>query len=207
MPGEAFALDLPLHLTSWTFPAGHRIRLAVSHGQWPMLWPTPYPLTGTLAIGGEGGARLVLPLTPADDGRRPDYPVPVAGPSAYGSETLDSGNVTGYGEVKDVKRDPESGEAVAVATNSGEMRFAWGTQRFEERIEHRTNDHDPADTRMIGTYALDTTVGDRRFRLEAEISIRSDAQAFHTRIVRRLVEHGETTLERTWDESIPRDFQ
>ena len=145
---------LPLHLTSWTFPAGHRIRLAVSHGQWPMLWPTPYPLTGTLAIGGEGGARLVLPLTPADDGRRPDYPVPVAGPSAYGSETLDSGNVTGYGEVKDVKRDPESGEAVAVATNSGEMRFAWGTQRFEERIEHRTNDHDPADTRMIGTYAL-----------------------------------------------------
>ena len=41
-----------MHFTSWVFPKGHRIRVAVNNAQWPMIWPTPYPMTTTLAIGG-----------------------------------------------------------------------------------------------------------------------------------------------------------
>ncbi len=50
-PGALFPLSLELHLASWVFPKGHRIRIAVSNALWPMNWPTPYPLTTSLAFG------------------------------------------------------------------------------------------------------------------------------------------------------------
>ena len=65
--GEAAAggaLPLELHVTSWVFPRGHRIRLAVSNAMWPMIWPTPSPATAELRLG-PAGTRLVLPVIPA----------------------------------------------------------------------------------------------------------------------------------------------
>ena len=70
--GEAAegALPLELHVTSWVFPRGHRIRLAVSNALWPMIWPTPSPATSQLRLG-PAGTRLVLPVVPAaEPGRR-----------------------------------------------------------------------------------------------------------------------------------------
>jgi predicted acyl esterase len=51
-PGQWFPLDIEMHFTSWVFPKGHRIRLAVNNAQWPMLWPSPYPMTTRLQLGG-----------------------------------------------------------------------------------------------------------------------------------------------------------
>src|SRR5262249_44038282 len=50
-------LPLELHVTSWVFPRGHRIRLALSNAMWPMIWPTPHPATATVRLG-PGGTRL-----------------------------------------------------------------------------------------------------------------------------------------------------
>jgi predicted acyl esterase len=61
-PADGLTLDL--HITSWVFPAGHRIRLALSNALWPMIWPTPYPATAEVRLG-PGGTRLVLPVIPA----------------------------------------------------------------------------------------------------------------------------------------------
>ena len=58
------SLPLELHVTSWVFPRGHRIRLAVSNAMWPMIWPTPSPATAELRLG-PAGTRLVLPVIPA----------------------------------------------------------------------------------------------------------------------------------------------
>jgi len=41
------------------FPAGHRIRLAVSTAYWPIIWPSPEPTTLTLFT---GTSSLVLPV-------------------------------------------------------------------------------------------------------------------------------------------------
>ena len=49
-PGKEYVLDLDLHLSSWIWSRGHRIRVAVSNAQWPMHWPTPYPMTTTLRM-------------------------------------------------------------------------------------------------------------------------------------------------------------
>ena len=41
-PGKVYPLDIEMHLTSWVFPKGHRIRVAISNALWPMMLPTPY---------------------------------------------------------------------------------------------------------------------------------------------------------------------
>ena len=40
----------------------NRIRFAVNNAQWPMMWPTPHPMTTRLELGGDQGSRLELPL-------------------------------------------------------------------------------------------------------------------------------------------------
>ena len=52
-PGKFYSLDIKMHLTSWVFPKGHRIRLAISNALWPMILPTPYSMTTSLQLGGE----------------------------------------------------------------------------------------------------------------------------------------------------------
>ena len=80
VPGEQFPLDIELHFTSWVFPKGHRIRVAISNAQWPMLWPTLVPMTTALAIGGDNGVRVQLPVVPPGDESAPDFKDPVPGP-------------------------------------------------------------------------------------------------------------------------------
>ena len=69
VPGQVYPLSLDLHLASWVFPKGHRIRIAVSNALWPMNWPTPYPMTTSLMLGGDATSRVTLPRVPVH-GRR-----------------------------------------------------------------------------------------------------------------------------------------
>jgi hypothetical protein len=207
VPGEQFPLNIEMHFTSWVFPKGHRIRFAISNAQWPMMWPTPHPMTTTLAIGGTQGAQLVLPVVPPGDWPEPVFRVPVSGPVLAGFETLDSGTVSGYGEISSVERDPRNGDATGVATNSGGTRYPWGVETFEEKIEHRTSDSNPGDTSVKGSYALQVDLESRSFRLEAELQLYSDLENFHLSFSRRLKENGVLIREKHWKETIPRDFQ
>jgi hypothetical protein len=60
VPAKIYEIAFPLHFTTWTFKPGHRIRLAVSNAQFPMIWPTPYAITTKLYLGNEA-TRLELP--------------------------------------------------------------------------------------------------------------------------------------------------
>ena len=91
VPGEEFALDIEMHFTSWVFPKGHRVRFAVSNAQWPMLWPTPYPMTTTLRLGGADGSSLELPIVPEGDRTAPEFLPPQPGPKYPGYESIDTG--------------------------------------------------------------------------------------------------------------------
>ncbi len=207
VPGETFPVEMALHFTSWVFPEGHRIRVAISNSQWPMLWPTPYPAETTLEIGGRDGARIVLPVVPPGDDRRPEFETSVAGPELPGYETLDSGNITGYAAITAIERDPATGEAYGVAKNSGATRYPWGVERFEEAIEHRTSDADPALTSVTGRYKLTEELKGRTLEFEQTVEFRSDEKNFHLRFHRWVLENGEKVREKTWNETIPRDYQ
>ena len=207
IPGKVFPLEIEMHFTSWVFPKGHRIRFAINNAQWPMLWPTPYQMTTTLAIGGVEGARVELPVVPPADRPVPKFKLPEEGPSLSDYASVDSGNVSGYAEIKSIQRDEQSGAAFGIATNATSFRYPWGLEHFEERLEHRTSDLNPAETSVIGIYAVAIDLKDRTIRMEQNVVFKSDLKNFHMNFIRRFKVDGETLHEKQWNEIFPRDFQ
>ena len=204
VPGEPFELDIEMHFTSWVFPKGHRIRLAVNNAQWPMLWPTPEPMTTELRL---GASRLVLPVVPYEERPVPDFLPPAKDPPYAGYESLEGGTTSGYGEISSVDRNPQTGLAVAKATNGGGTRFPWGTERTFETIRYEIKDDAPADAQVLGTHRMEVELPGRKLVWDAELSFRSDRENFLYSYRRRLTENGKLVREKAWTQTIPRDFQ
>jgi predicted acyl esterase len=74
--GQRYRVRVPLDHAGSVFPAGHKIRLALSTTYWPMIWPGPEAATLTLF-----GGSLDLPVRPQ---RPPDplrqFPAPETAP-------------------------------------------------------------------------------------------------------------------------------
>ncbi len=207
VPGEDFDLNIDLHFTSWVFPKGHRIRIAVSNAIWPMLWPTPMQMKSTLAIGGNNGARIDLPVILPGEEYTPNFKEPSSNPALSGYEVIDSGNISGYAAINSIQHDPDTGEAFGVATNTGATQYPWGIERFEEKIEHRTSDENPAYTSVVGRYKITEELKDRTLDFEQNVEFKSDEDNFYLTFHRWVSVNGELYKEKAWQEVIPRDFQ
>jgi uncharacterized protein len=59
-PETANSVHVPLDAIAHSFPANHRLRVAVSCSYWPWVWPAPEPFSLTVFTGGE--SRLELPV-------------------------------------------------------------------------------------------------------------------------------------------------
>jgi putative CocE/NonD family hydrolase len=55
-----------LQATGWRFLAGHRVRVSISGGDWPTVWPLPTSDPIVLVSGVEGSCRIELPGLPSD---------------------------------------------------------------------------------------------------------------------------------------------
>src|SRR5205823_15040940 len=77
-PNKIYFLRVPMRFTSWVFPVGHRIRLSISNAEWPMFWPTPYPMTTSLYLGGDQSSYVLLPMVPLVGALPPPHFKPVA---------------------------------------------------------------------------------------------------------------------------------
>jgi putative CocE/NonD family hydrolase len=76
-PGTFCRVRVQLNDIAHAFPAGHRIRIAVSTSYWPIAWPSPAAVILSLRT---GNSALYLPVRPAapDDGRLRPFEPPVA---------------------------------------------------------------------------------------------------------------------------------
>lgn len=202
--GEPFQLDIEMHFTSWVFPKGHRIRLAVNNAMWPMLWPTPEPMTTELRL---GNSRLALPVVPYETRPVPEFLPPAKDPVYAGVESIESGTTSGYGEISSVDRNPQTGTVVAKATNGSGTRYPWGEERSLETIRYEINDSAPADAKVTGTHRMEVDLPGRKLVWDAELTFRSDRENFFYTYRRRLTENGKPVREKTWNQTIPRDFQ
>jgi len=60
-PGKRYRVRVQLNDIAHVFPAGHRMRVAVSTSYWPIAWPSPETVTLTLYA---GASTLELPVRP-----------------------------------------------------------------------------------------------------------------------------------------------
>ena len=207
-PGRVYPIDVELHLTSWVFPKGHRIRVAVNNSQWPMIWPTPHAMTTSLHIGGAGSpTRVELPVIPSGGPLAgPTFETPDADPKLAGYGEYDSETPSGYPEIAIVERNYLDSTARAIAENAGTMHYPWGSVRSTEHIEHSASDAHPEATSVKSELTQTIRLPDRVLLFEGVLDFRSDSSNFYYRYTRRLSRDGEPIRERTWEEIIPRDF-
>ena len=81
IPGQRFSVTLKLNALGHTLAAGHRWRVAVAPSYWPVVWPSPEPVT--LSLYCEGSSYLDLPVRnsrPEDDTLEPFEPAEHAPP-------------------------------------------------------------------------------------------------------------------------------
>jgi hypothetical protein len=197
VPGQPYRLTWEMHFTTWSYQPGHRIRLALSNAQFPMIWPTPYPMVSSLSF---GGSLLELPVAPATS----PYPPPVLPAPEPRAERPD---VKRLAEAEPVERnsfDPLTGVTSVEWANAS----AWSIGRvrydYTERELYRTSDADPAHSSFLGIATHRIRPPGRDLSLKTTIDIRSDSVAFHVTVTRRLSSAGRLLREKQWQEAVPR---
>ena len=138
-PGKTYSLNIKMHLTSWVFPKGHRIRLAISNALWPMILPTPYSMTTSLELGGSNGSRLVLPVVPVKGASAPAFGQPQ--PSEERTESQASafhGLGSGHSE-----RDEANHKATVHWRGKAESTYPWGKETDHENLTYDVDDAHP----------------------------------------------------------------
>jgi putative CocE/NonD family hydrolase len=78
-PGKLYRVRLQLNDIAHAFPAGHRIRIALSSSYWPIAWPSPDAAIVTIQTGKSALYLPVRPPSPDDHWLRPFEP-PAAAP-------------------------------------------------------------------------------------------------------------------------------
>jgi len=207
VPGQVYKLEYDLHFTSWVFPRGHRIRLAVNNALWPMIWPTPYAMTTTLGVNGANPSHVVLPVVPESDRTGPEFLPPAKDPEPPGYAYLKLGDETdsGYAETKSIERSPLASQTRIVASGTSGSVYPWAIIKYWENMVHEAQDNNPARASVTGQTRYTVELENRTLTVEGDLSFTSDRENFYYTYTRRALENGKLIREKTWKETIQRD--
>lgn len=202
-PGRLYTFSFDLHLASYVFPKGHRIRVALANAMWPTLWPTPYPMITTVELG-KGASWIELPRVPLEGEAPPasllSAPEPVEKPPGITGGGFDwPGSYT-------VQRD-ENGHARVTWQGGYDIHQSWGTFHDAEKLTYRIDDAHPADASDVGDIVNVQHVGAHTLTWKGHLSVRSDLHNFYYSYTRTLLRDGKSIMSKTWRRTIPRDHQ
>ena len=202
IPGEPTTLSTPIHFTTWRFNPGHRIRLAVSNAQFPMIWPSPTP--GSTALFPGADTWLDLPVVPTENETSPSCVLPAPEPSdraPFGKELKNNGPV--FQSI----RNERTGDSTFTTASDIAWTLRGDTYRSAERYQWDVNDDAPANARFQGERRNVFTISGNEIDLSTLARIESDATYFHITFTKTLRQNGGLVREKTWADHIPRRYQ
>jgi predicted acyl esterase len=205
-PGKFYRLSIDLHLASWVFPKGHRIRIAISNALWPMNWPTPYPMTTSLALGGDDASRVILPRVPVHGPAAPAFAPPEAVEAPAGIKGIGGGGAAWPGAWT-VLRDEANQRSTVVWHGKTAVSYPWGRFDHSERLTYDVDDAHPDTARVRGDSQYVQVLKDRTLTWRGRLDVSSDAHTFFYKYTRTLLRDGAIIRTKTWEEPIPRDHQ
>ena len=204
VPGERYRVEVPLTGTAYAFPAGHRVRVALSGAYWPIVWPSPEPTTLTLTT---GISQLRLPV------RRSAAEAGIELPAAVSAEPSPA-TVLRQGRVeRSVSTDPVTGEVTHRLYVDGGVFGDWGKFRLEDiglemghvfERNYRIHPDEPNSARATMTQSYDMARGDWRITIHAGAEMTSTGKAFELTAWLEALEGDTVICRRDWRSSIPR---
>ena len=205
-PGTTYTVRVQLNDVAHAFPAGHRIRLALSTCYWPLVWPAPEKATLTLST---GNSTLDLPVRAPreEDAALPAFPEAEKAPTVPVTQ-LQSGRFE-----RDLKRSLVSGEVASTLFCEGGFFGVDGTYVIDPistEVAHVLNrsytihDDDPLCAGAIFDQSIALSRGDWKTRVDIRTRQWSTATHIHHE---GEVEawHGEEKISsRRWSQKFPR---
>jgi predicted acyl esterase len=190
VPGQIYALRIPLRHCAYTIQAGHRLRIAIASAEFQNAWPTGQHAINTIFRGGDHASHIMLPIAPRDahplappEFAAPPHPLPAAESLARPVYTfeLDLVNDT----VTCALRAPEGG-------------------RTSNHSRYTVSNRDPALTTIIGRATHTAVHPTLDIRVEANCQTTSDANAYTHLSQVRITVDGAPHFSKSWSESVPR---
>ena len=177
--GQRYRVRIKLNDAGSVFPAGHKVRLALSTAYWPMIWPSPEKATLLIS-----GGTLNLPVRPprAADALLPPLPGPESAPP-------EKPTIIRHGDLR-IERIDRIGLELGTDSKS----------RFH--IEEDDPLSAVAELRRTQTMSRD----DWQIRIETQMRLSCTRNAFLLQGGLRAWEGTNEVCRREWDRSIPRDF-
>jgi predicted acyl esterase len=177
--GERYRVRIQLNDAGSVFPAGHRVRLALSTAYWPMIWPSAEKATLRILSG-----TLDLPVRPpqATDARLSPLPAPESAPPEKPARLR-------RGDMR-IERIDRIGLEMGI----------------ESKSQFHVEEDDPlsavAELRRTQTMSRDAW----QIRIETRMRLSCTRNAFLLQGSLHAWEGANEVCRRQWDRSIPRDF-
>ncbi len=174
VPGQRYRVRIQLNDAGSVFPAGHRIRVALSTAYWPMVWPAPEAATVTVF-----GGSLELP-------ERPPAAADTLLPPLPGAETALPEPTT---------------EIRPGVVRIDRLGLELGT---ESSFKSHVDDNDPLSAVVEMHQSQTISRGTWQTRIETQTGLSCTRDAFLLRATMRAWAGDEEVCRREWDCSAPR---
>ncbi|HVT62883.1 MAG TPA: CocE/NonD family hydrolase C-terminal non-catalytic domain-containing protein, partial [Legionellaceae bacterium] len=200
---QFFNLHFPLHFTTWTFSKGHKIRVVITNAQFPMIWPTPYPMTTKLMV--NGPSKIDLPIAPTPLDKNPFLP-----PVTTSSVSLPSNtNVLRDIPFTSFKVIHHKDRVIARAKEGYRLKIKQSVYDCLYSVQYSVHNKFPANASFIGKgrVIITQTHPKRMIKIQSFFHIRSDLKYFYVTVTRKIIMPNQKIHSHTWKERIKRDFQ
>ncbi len=184
IPGEVYEIEVELFCTAYEFEPDHRIRVVVTNADFPVIWPSPYPMTTTLFTGGDRPSHVELPALPALSYREASLP----------SMPPSSEPFVDRVEAYERSHDLASGAQTALV------------KLGDDKIWCRVRERDPATASLEIQGVRVETQGERTIETRAEGSLRSTVDTFVMDIECTLLENGNAVRSGRWKDEVRREL-
>jgi putative CocE/NonD family hydrolase len=200
-PGVFERVRVPLNDVAHVFPAGHRLRLAVSTSYWPLAWVPPSSTRLTIRT---GRSWLELPVrTPRPEDAEVAFAEPVTGP-VEPTTRLEVGEHT-WTVHRDLATDTST---LAVVNDDGRVRHDTIDLEVEKRTRewYTTVADDFSSARGVVESVRGLRRGDWHVRTVTRTILESDATHFRLLAELDAWEGDARVLSRNWSRTIRRDL-
>ncbi|MEA2778735.1 MAG: uncharacterized protein QOK29_279 [Rhodospirillaceae bacterium] len=202
VPGKRYRISVKLNDIAHAFPAGHRIRVAVSTCYWPLVWPSPEPVRLTI-VTGDSSLELPVRAPRAEDEKLRAFDPPEA------SQPIAHIPLVPYQRGRTVWRDVASGETIVEAVkNRGRFHLPDTKVTYAGKGVDRyiIRDDAPLSARMESSYTIDLEGEQWSTRTETRTVMTSTATEFLVSATLDAYEAGTRIFTKTWDARILRDM-
>jgi hypothetical protein len=202
VPGQRIRVSVTLNDIAHGFAAGNRIRVSISTSYWPLVWPSPEPVSLKIFT---AASRLELPVRAP---RAEDKKLRPFGESEASEPLAKTYHRPSKGR-RWIERDVGTGiSTYGIEEDMGHYTIDHiGLETdFVQREAYRIRDDDPLSAEVEITYHIAIGRGDWQTRTETRTVMRADKTHFLIEASLDAYEGKERILTRQWDERIPRDF-